>query len=83
MDYLSASDAQNNLYQLIELVAENHNPVIIKGKHTEAILVSKEDWDAIQETFYLSSIPGYVESIQEAIDSPREEWKNAKDLELL
>jgi prevent-host-death family protein len=83
MDYLSASNARANLYRLIDQVAEDHHPVLIKGKRAEAILVSKEDWEAIQETLYLSSIPGYVESIQEAIESPREEWKEAKDLGLL
>ena len=45
-------------------------------------MISVEDWSAIQETIYLNSISGYVDSIQEAIESPREEWVNAKDLGL-
>ncbi|ELR97543.1 type II toxin-antitoxin system Phd/YefM family antitoxin [Gloeocapsa sp. PCC 73106] len=83
MEHLSISKAQENLEQLIDQVAENHIPILIEGQQSQAVLISKEDWEAIQETFYLSSIPGFVESIKQAENSPREEWVNAKDLGLL
>jgi prevent-host-death family protein len=83
MECLSASEVRENFYRLIAQVAETHHPILIKGKRTEAILVSREDWEAIQETLYLTSIPGFVESIKEAEQSPKEEWVNAKDLGLL
>lgn len=83
MDCLLASEARENLYRLIDQVAETHDPVMIKGKRTEAILISREDWEAIQETLYLASLPGFVESIKSIENNPAEEWTNAKDLGLL
>ncbi|MCJ7664923.1 MAG: type II toxin-antitoxin system Phd/YefM family antitoxin [Desulfobacterales bacterium] len=43
------------------------------GKRNSAVLVSEEDWRAIQETLYLTSIPGMRESIQEGLKTPVEE----------
>ena len=82
MDSLSLPEATQNLDNLINQITETHEPVMIKGTHNDVIIVSKEDWSAIQETIYLNSIPGYVDSIKEIIDSPREEWINAKELGL-
>jgi PHD/YefM family antitoxin component YafN of YafNO toxin-antitoxin module len=82
MDSLSLPEVTQNFDNLINKIAENHQPVIIKGSQNDVIVVSKEDWSAIQETIYLNSIPGYVDSIHESINSLREEWVNAKDLGL-
>ena len=82
MDSLSLPEATQNLDNLINQITETHQPVMIKGTHNDVIVVSKENWSAIQETIYLNSIPGYVDSIKEVIDSPREEWINAQDLGL-
>jgi PHD/YefM family antitoxin component YafN of YafNO toxin-antitoxin module len=43
---------------------------LITGKRNNAVLVSEEDWKAIQETLYLTSIPGMAESIKEGIREP-------------
>jgi prevent-host-death family protein len=82
MNSLSLTEARQNLDDLINQITENHQPVTIKGSQNDAIVVSKEDWSAIQETIYLNSIPGYIDSIYESINSPREEWINAQDLGL-
>ena len=82
MDSLLLSDATQNLDHLINTITENHQPVIIKGTQNDAIVIAKEDWLAIQETLYLNSIPGYIDSIQETLHSPKEEWVNAKELGL-
>jgi len=63
MAVLTASSARSNLYNLIDQTSESHEPVIISGKRNNAVLVSEEDWDSIQETLYLTSIPGMRESI--------------------
>ena len=54
-------------------VAEHHKPVVISGKRSNAVLVSKEDWDAIQETLYLTILPNMRDSIKEAAAEPVEE----------
>jgi antitoxin YefM len=74
MDYLLLPEATKNLDQLIDKITENHQPVMIKGSQNDVIMISKEDWSAIEETIYLNSIPGYVESINEVIESSRSEW---------
>jgi antitoxin YefM len=83
MNCFLASEARKNLYKLIDRVAETHTPIMIKGKRSEAVLISREDWEAIQETLYLSSVPNFVESIKAIENNPDEEWTNAKDLGLL
>ncbi|HET6586254.1 MAG TPA: type II toxin-antitoxin system Phd/YefM family antitoxin [Oleiagrimonas sp.] len=64
MTILTASDARANLYRLIDQAAESHEPVLISGKRTNAVLVSEGDWAAIQETLHLLSVPGMRESIK-------------------
>lgn len=53
-------------------VANSHAPTFIKGKRNSAVLLSKEDWDSLQETLYLLSIPGMGESIAKANKEPIE-----------
>ena len=73
MTTLSATEARKCLYSLVDDVAESHDPVQIVGKRNSAVLVSEDDWRAIQETLYLTSIPGVRESIRDGIESPVEE----------
>ena len=83
MTAINATTARKNLYQLIAEVNANSAPITItnsKGKN--AVLLSEDDWNALQETIYLNSIPGLVESIVNAnepveerkIYDPDEEW---------
>jgi PHD/YefM family antitoxin component YafN of YafNO toxin-antitoxin module len=73
MTTLSATEARKSLYSLLDDVAISHDPIQIVGKRHSAVLVSEEDWRAIQETLYLTSIPGMRESIQDGLNSPIEE----------
>ena len=70
MAVLTASDARTNLYRLIDQTNESHEPVIISGKRNNAVLVSEDDWKSIQETLYLSSIPGMKDSILNGMKEP-------------
>lgn len=67
---LSASDARANLYRLIDETSESHKPIVITGKRGSAVLVSAEDWDAMQETLYLLSVPSMRESIKAGMAEP-------------
>ncbi len=73
MTTLTASEARANLYRLIDQTAESHQPIHITGKRTSAVLLSAEDWQSIQETLYLLSIPGMRESIKESMAEPPDE----------
>lgn len=84
MTAFNATSARKNLYQLIQDVNTNSTPITItnsRGKN--AVLLSEDDWNAIQETVYLNSIPGMVDSILSAngesleertVYDPDEEW---------
>jgi prevent-host-death family protein len=70
MPTVTASQARANLYRLIDEAAQAHEPIVISGKRSSAVLVSAEDWRAIQETLYLLSVPGMRASIKEAMAEP-------------
>ena len=78
MDALTASEARANLYRLIDQAAESHEPILISGKRSSAVLISAEDWNAIQETLYLLAVPGMRESIKVGMAEPLA--KSAKEL---
>lgn len=70
MTTLSASEAHANLYRLMDIVAESHQPIVISGKRSNSILIAEEDWQAIQETLFLLSMPGMRESIKTGMSEP-------------
>ena len=72
MSTLTVSEARSSLYRLIDETAASHEPVLITGKRGNAVLVSEEDWSAIQETLHLLSIPGMRESIRKGMAEPTE-----------
>lgn len=76
---ITASEARASLYRLIDQASESHQPILISGKRSSAVLVSADDWQSIQETLYLLSVPGMRESIQEGRAEPL--GKSAKKLD--
>jgi antitoxin YefM len=70
MNSMKASEARDRLYRLLDETAEGHEPVLITGPRSNAVLVAEEDWRAIQETLHLLSIPGMRESIREGMETP-------------
>jgi len=79
MSTMSASVARRRLFGLLDDVAESHQPVLITGKRNNGVLVSEDDWRAIQETLHLAQLPGMVASIREGMDTPHEEMAKALD----
>ena len=73
MAIVNVTTARANLYNLIDELEQSHEPVIISGKRNNAVLISEEDWNSIQETLYLCSITGMRESILEASKEPLED----------
>ncbi len=76
MQTISATEARSKIYQLLDDTAASHEPIQITGKRGNAVLVSEDDWRAIQETLYLSSIPGMRESIISGIATPLRDCDN-------
>lgn len=66
MEILSASEARANLFSLVEQVNQDHLPREITSQKGNAILLSKADWDSLQETLYLQSVPGLLHVVKAA-----------------
>ncbi|OGT77414.1 MAG: antitoxin [Gammaproteobacteria bacterium RIFCSPLOWO2_12_FULL_38_14] len=75
MPRYTATNVRANLYRLMKQVSESHVPIHITGKQAAAILVSEEDWSAIQEMLHLTSIPGMTKSIKEGLKTPLKKCK--------
>ena len=82
MDTLSATEARSKLYRLIDETADSHKPILITGQRNNAVLLSEEDWNSIQETLYLISVPGMTESIIEGGNTPVEECISLEEIDL-
>lgn len=80
MRTISATSARNDLYRLIDSALSDHEPVQITGKRGNAVLLSEDDWRAIQETLHLLNIPGMRESIVEGMAEPVERCSRKIDL---
>ena len=74
---VTATEARANLYRLIDETNLSHQPIVISGRRNSAVLVSTEDWDAMQETLYLLSMPGMRESIKKGMAEPLEKCARA------
>ncbi len=70
MRTINITKARSNLYKLVDDAHLSSEPIYITGKRSNAVLISEEDWKAIQETLYLLSLPGMRESIREGMKIP-------------
>jgi len=70
MKTITVSKAREALYRLLDEAASSHEPIQITGKRNNVVLISEEDWNSVQETLYLLSIPGMRESIREGMETP-------------
>ncbi len=76
---ISINEASCHLTNLINESAISHQPITIKGDEHNAVLLSEQDWQAIQETLYLLSIPNMGESIREGLATPISECETELD----
>ena len=78
MSTINITNARQNLFQLVADVNVGFNPItIVNNKGKNAVLISEDEWKNIEETLYLSSIPGYVDEIKK-IDN-EENWQVAEE----
>jgi antitoxin YefM len=81
MAAISASEARKTLFPLIERVNDDHTPVEIVSKRGNAVLVSKDDWDAIVETNYLLRSPANARRLAESVEQWRAGRTTERDLD--
>jgi prevent-host-death family protein len=70
MQTYTVKDARAQLEQLIDHASESHEPVLIAGRISSAVLISEDDWRALQETLHLLSTPKLRESIRSGMAEP-------------
>ena len=78
MTTLNVTEARSKLYNLIDETSKTHQPILITGKRGNAVLLAEEDWNSINETLFLLSVPGMRESIQGGMDTDLDDC--SKDL---
>ena len=81
MRTINITSARKELYSLVEAVNCDSVPVLITGKNGNAVLISEEDWNSIQETLYLNSIPGMAESLIQGKESSLEDRLTEDEIE--
>jgi prevent-host-death family protein len=79
MKTINVTNARKELYKLIDQVQDAHEPVYITGKNNSAVLLSVDDWRAIEETMFLTSIPRIRESIIEGMSEDPDECDTELD----
>jgi len=79
MPIMNATKARNNFFKLIDTAITTHEPVYVTTKNGNVVLISEEDYRAIQETLYLCTIPGMKEKIVQGIHTPLEDCETCTD----
>jgi prevent-host-death family protein len=72
MRTMRVSEARDNLYKLVDDAAQTHEPIMITGKRSNAVIIGEDEWRAVEETLYLLSVPGMRESIVKGMKTPIE-----------
>lgn len=82
MGSITATAARKDLYNLISRVNEDCAPVsITNSKGKGAVLIGEDEWAAIEETLYLTGIPGMHESLIAGMEEPAAECVDENALE--
>ncbi|MCV7386274.1 type II toxin-antitoxin system Phd/YefM family antitoxin [Mycolicibacter longobardus] len=68
---ISASEARQRLFPLLEQVNTDHQPVRITSRGGDAVLMSADDYDSWQETVYLLRSPENAKRLMEAVARDR------------
>jgi antitoxin YefM len=67
-DAITASEARRRLFPLLDQVNEDHQAIEIVHRGGNAVLVSKADWDSLQETAYLLRTPANAAWLSQAMN---------------
>jgi antitoxin YefM len=77
---ITASEARKNLFALIEQVNEDRTPVEITSRRGNAVLISRSEYDALEETAHLLRAPANARRLLESLDQARRGEGTERDL---
>jgi antitoxin YefM len=78
---ITASEARKHLFPLIEQVNQDRAPVEITSKRGDAVLMSLDDYRALEETAYLLRSPANVRRLLEGLAQARAGATQEHDLD--
>ncbi|MDR3052876.1 MAG: type II toxin-antitoxin system Phd/YefM family antitoxin [Coriobacteriales bacterium] len=78
MTTVSVTNFRKNIFSLLSETISHNAPLHVITKEGSAVVLSEEDYNALQETLYISSVPGLRDTIVEAMDTPIEDCINEK-----
>jgi len=82
MNKVTANRFRLNLGREVDKVVEEHEILWVTRKRGgDFVVVSADDWRAIEETLFLNRVPGLVESIQRASEESFDEGTRLEDLD--
>jgi antitoxin YefM len=68
MDVLTYSDTRANLKSVMDRVVEDRVPVVVARRRGQSVvIISLDDWNAMQETNYLLSTPANAADLRASI----------------
>lgn len=70
---VNVTKAREKLYELANNVINNNETVTITTKSGDALLISKDNYDSLVETLFLSSDPEYKKSLIEGYNTPKDQ----------
>jgi antitoxin YefM len=77
---ITASEARKNLFTLIAQVNDDRQPIEITSKHGDAVLMSRADYDALNETAWLLRAPANAKRLLESLSQARSGQREHHDL---
>ena len=78
---VTASEARRNLFPLIQQVNDDRVPVEITSRNGDAVLMSRADYDALEETAHLLRVPANARHLMESLAQARAGERQQHDLE--
>lgn len=78
---ITASEARKRLFPLIEQVNEDRAPVEITSRAGDAVLMSRADYDALEETAHLLRVPANAAHLVESLRQARSGERTEHDLQ--
>lgn len=70
MKTLNITGLRKDIYNIIDEINKNNEPILINGKRSNAVLISENDWNSLTETIYLTSNKNLAKSIKEGLNTP-------------
>jgi PHD/YefM family antitoxin component YafN of YafNO toxin-antitoxin module len=73
MATISATGFRKDLFSLLSETIRDSSPLLVTTKEGNAVVISENDYNALQETLYLSSIPGMRDKVLNGMETPLDE----------